>query len=351
MNIYRRPGLPTLILALTVPLMTAAQEVPYGHNLPPGSRPIEVKAHFFLSDINDINDQAETFEIKGVLALQWQDPRYAFDPEGEGIAEKRYQGTFQFMEMYAGWWPQLVLSNGVEPMSLDNVTLKISPDGTMKFIQEVSEVLESPMNLRRFPFDQQRLKAIFEPLSLYASEIRLVSGPEMTDLPERPVRIAGWELLALTAETGTTRDENSDAEFTLLTVSLEVKRHPDYTIWFIMVPLTIIVLLSTSIYWMDHESLGSRMDISFIGLLTIVAYQTLVETGLPQISYFTLMNGFIYVAYLTMAVCIVSSIWVEKLNRRGRKDLGDRVDYIGRWVVPGGFFALNLLFGLYFYYL
>jgi hypothetical protein len=118
-----------------------------------------------------------------------------------------------------------------------------------------------------------------------------------------------------------------------------------------MVPLTIIVLLSTSIYWMDHESLGSRMDISFIGLLTIVAYQTLVETGLPQISYFTLMNGFIYVAYLTMAVCIVSSIWVEKLNRRGRKDLGDRVDYIGRWVVPGGFFALNLLFGLYFYYL
>ena len=118
MNTKRRPGPAILILVLFVPFLTTAQELPYGHNLPPGSRPIEVKAHFFLSDINDINDQAETFEIKGLLVLRWHDPRYAFDPDVEGMTEKRYQGTFQFMEMYAGWWPQLVLSNGVKPMSL-----------------------------------------------------------------------------------------------------------------------------------------------------------------------------------------------------------------------------------------
>ena len=105
----------------------AADEIPYAFNLPPGALPVEVRARFFLSDINDIDETAETFEIKGLLALQWQDKRYVFEPEAEGVTEKRYQGIFQFLEEYNGWWPQLVLHNGVGTIPLQSVSLHISP--------------------------------------------------------------------------------------------------------------------------------------------------------------------------------------------------------------------------------
>ena len=338
-----------ILLLFTLSLDTMADEIPYPFNLPPGSRPVEVQARFFLSDINDINDQTETFEIKGLLALQWRDERYVFDPELEGVREKRYQGTFQFLEEYNGWWPQLVLSNGVGTIPLQSVALRISPDGTLLFIQEISAVVESPMDLRPYPFDKQRLKAIFEPLAFYATEVKLVTRGDMTDLPERSINVAGWELLGLSSEPHIEQDDNSDAEFTQLIVNLDMQRKSGYTIWFIIVPLSMIVLLSTSVFWMDRESLGDRMNISFVGLLTIVAYQFLVESSLPKIAYFTMINGFVYVGYITMIASIVANIWVENLNRRGEASVADRFDQMSRWAFPVGFLLLNLLSALYFY--
>ena len=92
----------TVILLLVLPTLffsrgTSAQEILFAQNLPPGPKPVQVTARFFLSDINDINEQAETFEMKGLLKLKWRDERHVFDPKEEGVSEKRYQGTFQFL--------------------------------------------------------------------------------------------------------------------------------------------------------------------------------------------------------------------------------------------------------------
>ncbi len=342
-----------LLLFATLVLIRGvnAQEIQYAPNLPPGPKPVQVTARFFLSDINDINEQAETFEMKGLLKLKWRDERHAFDSKEEGVSEKRYQGAFQFLEEYNGWWPQLVLANGVGTIPLQNVSLRITPDGTLQFIQEITAVVESPMNLRRYPFDRQQLRAIFEPLAFYATEVKLVTGRRMTDLPERPVHIAGWELLDLRAKTRIDHDEDSDVKYSLFIVTLDVARDPGFTIWFIIVPLSMIVLLTTSVFWLDRESSASRMDVAFIGLLTIVAYQALVVSYFPQIGYFTLISGFVYVAYMTMIACIISIIWADNLYRSGGEVASDRFDRFSRWAFPIGFFVLNLISALYYYFL
>lgn len=311
--------------------------------LPPGSRPLELQVRFFLSDINDINERTETFEIKGLLVLQWQDDRFVFDPDSQGVSEKRYQGIFQFLEEYNAWWPQLVLSNGVGTIPLQGVSLRISPDGTLLFLQEITAVVESPMDLRRYPFDEQRLKAIFEPLAYYGTDIRLVAEPGMIDLPERPVHVAGWELRDLSLVPHVEKDQQSDALFTQFIVTLIMKRKPGFIIWFIIVPLSMIVLLSSAVFWIDRELIGNRLDILFIGLLTIVAYQSLAAKSLPSVSYFTLINAFIYVGYLTMVASIVCNIWLYNLTRHETKAVAKRFDRMCRWAIPTGFLGLNLI--------
>ena len=71
--------------------------------------PVEVTVSFDLRDIDHIDDEAETFEFTGVIKLSWHDPRQEFDPVTEGTKEKIYQGSFQFNEVYSGWFPQLRL--------------------------------------------------------------------------------------------------------------------------------------------------------------------------------------------------------------------------------------------------
>jgi hypothetical protein len=339
-----------LLATIAVPMIAGAEEANITTNiLPPGPYPIEVQARFFLSDINDINELTETFEIKGILALQWHDERYVFDPNIEGVNEKRYQGTFQFLEEYNAWWPQLVLSNGVGTIPLQSVSLKNSPDGTLLFLQEITAIVESPMDLRLYPFDEQKLKAIFEPLAYSATEIRLVTGPEMIDIPDRPIHVAGWELSASSVEPHVEKDENSDALFTQFIMTLKMKRKPGFVIWFMIVPLSMIVLLSNAVFWINRELIGNRLDILFIGLLTIVAYQSLAAESLPSVSYFTLINGFVYVGYLTMIASIVSNVWLYNLNRLKEEAKAKRFNQMCRWVIPTGFLGFNLILFLYFY--
>ena len=51
-----------------------------------------VRASFYLYDVNEINDEMETFEFTGVLTFKWNDPRQAFDPTVAGVDEKVFQG-------------------------------------------------------------------------------------------------------------------------------------------------------------------------------------------------------------------------------------------------------------------
>jgi hypothetical protein len=52
-----------------------------------------------------------------------------------------------------------------------------------------------------------------------------------------------------------------------------------------------------------------------------------------------------------MLACIVGIIWVDNLYRHGGEAAADRFDQLSRWAFPIGFFTLNLISALSFYYL
>ena len=86
-----------------------SQAVPsetYLLGLPNNGGPAVVRAAFQLKNIDEIDDEAETFQFTGVLTLTWQDKRQAFDPNKERVQEKIYQGDFQFNEISPAWYPQ-----------------------------------------------------------------------------------------------------------------------------------------------------------------------------------------------------------------------------------------------------
>ena len=63
---------------------------------PPSDGPLVVQAGFQLLDINQFDNQSETFEFSGILTARWKDSRQAFDPPVEGVKKKFLQGDYQF---------------------------------------------------------------------------------------------------------------------------------------------------------------------------------------------------------------------------------------------------------------
>lgn len=311
-------------------------------SLPPGDGPLVVRAAFHLMDINEIDDEEETFEFTGVLTLTWQDSRQAFDPMKEQVAERIYQGAYQFSELAPAWYPQVVLANESGLFDKHAVLLRVAPDGTSTLMATVNAIAEARLNLRRYPFDTQRLEAAFQILGFDTDEVVLRAEP-VADLPSYAhLSIPQWTVTGLGAAV---RDYEAPYVATgsvssAIIFAIDVKRQPLFTLRLVVLPLILIVMLSWSVFWMDQAALGDRMSVSFVGVLTAVAYNIVVVDILPQISYFTLINFFLNLSLWIMCAAVVVNLRVGLLDKRGCSERGDRIDRCSRWAFPMVYFGL-----------
>lgn len=99
-------------------------------------------------------------------------------------------------------------------------------------------------------------------------------------------------------------------------VSIGLERRPLHMIISIIFPLVLLVSLSWCVFWLDEESVTNRVNISFIGILSVVV-----------------------------------SIVVDKHNRAGRKVAGHKVDCFSRWAFPSFYIAISVLLGVIFFFL
>lgn len=309
---------------------------------PPGSVPVVVRAGFELRDVNEIDDEAEIFEFTGVMTLQWKDPRQAFDPSVEGVGEKVFQGNYQFNEVSTGWYPQVVLVNESGTYQKDGVVLRIRPDGTTTLVETLVASAESEMSMRRFPFDRHRLEAVFVVLGFDREEIRMELGSAVVVHPADHVRVPQWKLRAidLSVRDLTSTYAGNGGVASAFVLTLDVQRAAFYTLRLVAFPLFVIVLLSFSVFWMDRASLGDRLSVSFVGILTGVAFQITMSEHLPAIAYVTLMHGFLSLSFVTMCATVLVNLRVSVLDKRGESARGDRIDGRCRWAFPLAYLSL-----------
>jgi hypothetical protein len=126
-------------------------------------------------------------------------------------------------------------------------------------------------------------------------------------------------------------------------VSVDVQRSPFYMLRLVVLPLIVIVLLSFAVFWMDRSLIGDRLSISFIGILTGVAYVLVTSELIPPISYLTLIHGFLNLSFLMMCATVLVNLRVATLEKQGKFELGDRLDRRCRWCFALVYFGLLLV--------
>lgn len=318
---------------------------PFVLNLPPtDGGPVVIRGDFEFQSISEIDDEAETFQFSGVLTLTWQDARQAFDPIVAGVKEKTYTGEFQFNELSPGWYPEVILVNEAGTYETQGVVHRVRADGTQTLVQSINAVAKTELSMRRFPFDEHRLEAEFQVLGYDDTDVILQVAPADSAHSGSHLHIPQWAVGRIELSTRDRADSDGSGQTaSTLVVGVDAKRRSFFMIRLVMLPLAVIVLLSFSVFWMDRSSLGDRLSVSFIGILTGVAYQITIADSMPHISYMTLMHGFINLSFVTMCATVVINLSVGALDKRGRSDTGDLVDRRCRWIFPLVYFGWNLI--------
>jgi hypothetical protein len=309
---------------------------------PQGEGPVVIRAGFHLHDVNAIDDDSETFEFTGVLTFKWRDARQAFDPAEAGVNEKVFQGNFQFNEIAPSWFPQEILLNECGMYAKNGVVLRSRSDGTQILVQMVNAIAKAEFTMRRFPFDVHRLEAVFAIPGFDREEVVFQADPDSPVPSIDSVRIPQWTIAGISVASREAPGAcvGCRGAASTFVVCVEVKRKSFFIIRLIMLPLALIVVLSFSVFWMDRSSLGDRISVSFIGILTAVAYQFLVTDILPRIAYVTFIHAFLSFSFLTMCATVVVNLLVGACDKKGMHEVGHRIDRRCRWVFPIVYFGL-----------
>lgn len=297
-----------------------------------------VHAGFFIKDIKDIDAVQSSYWFRGVLTFSWCDPRLAFDPATEGGDERTFFGA----EVYAEpiWRGRGFLVNLVGDAEETARVLHIRYDGTASGSANMSARLASNFDLRRFPFDDQRLILEIESYVWDEGQVQIMADDDKSGFAET-FEIPEWTVTAVQAEVRTVDVIRSDKQFSRLTLAIDIKRKSGFYLWKILLPLLIIVMLSWSVFWMVDENFGMRVRLAATGVLTVVAYQFAVAKDLPRVGYLTLIDKVTVVSFLLLATTVLESYLVSR-SRTEDPEKALRIDRAARWIFPLSYAALIL---------
>ena len=289
--------------------------IPYLISPPKQDHPIKVKVALNLFDLAKIDDSNSTFSFTGALKLSWMDSRNAFDPNVAGVEEKTYSGDFQFNELSTSWYPQLSLLNESEHYEENAIVVKIQPNGTTTILRSINASAKTHMDLTYYPFDNQKLQLIFGAFGYDTDQI-ILEGEDLNISPNAlSATTDEYDLDEFAYFTGTSNANilSSGKLISTFIVDINLTRKPGFVIRTVLLPMLLIVLLTFSIFWFDIKSIQDRINLSFIGLLTITAYQLVVGDFLPHVAYFTLMQGIIIISFSFISFSIIISMWMNHM--------------------------------------
>lgn len=344
-----------VVCLLAILCSNMAYAIEAGMPNPPTS-PTQVKLGIFLADIVDMDEVEETFQAEIIVIAEWNDPRLVFDARAEGRDYKLFQGEFQFNEVYTGWWPQLLIVNEIGSGDLNALRITVRPDGTVRYEDQRSVILETPMQLHSFPFDVQTLQADIISFGDYSDQVILEVDKSVLGATEeyaevnQKVNIAEWDFINLDLVAGVTdfRYYGAKNEFSKISMTITLERQSSNMLWKIIFPLILLVSLMWAVFWIDIENLSERLNVAFIGILTIVAYQFLIDGNMPRISYFTFTDAVLLFSFVVMCLSIYESLLVNSLWKQDKRAAAQSIDKAAHWIFPALYLLGLGLLHLYF---
>ena len=307
-------------------------------------KPIEIVIGLHVINLAAISEVSEVFELNAYMFERWVDKRLAYTPEGPQDNLRNYSPE-------QIWTPQLEMINASAPRSRQEISIMVSPDGTVRYAERLVVTLSSSFELRRFPFDKQRLLIIIHPFLANGPRIRFELDKQSTWTASE---FSSFSSLAQWHLTGLHSQLLSAPTYGGMTVpearfEIDVTRRSSFYLWKVFVPLLLMVFLSWAVFWIEADDLSNQIQVAVTTILTVIAFAFAISATMPRLPYLTYIDAFFLECYIYVFLAVVELMTVHVTHRsERRRDLGMRIRKYSRWVIPASFVVTNLVIAVHF---
>ena len=296
-----------------------------------GERPIidgtatKVKVGIYVSDIMRIDDNQQTFTANVRLSARWIDPRLADQNSNE----------VRKIELRDIWNPLLLIINQENTRESFEESAFVDPEGHVFFVQRYIGTFTVPLNLKNFPLDQHLL--FLKTISFFSpEEVEFIIDESMTGWSET-LSIPDWIVSKGGVKINILTNPELKKEVSEIIFSFNIERRLGFYLWKIIIPLSLIVIMSWGVFWIDPSRLEAQIGLSATTFLTLFAFQFAIAALLPKIAYLTRMDKFTMLCSILVFFALVEAVSTSYYVKKGRLNFAAKLDSVSRWAFPIAF--------------
>ncbi|PAV84159.1 hypothetical protein WR25_17164 [Diploscapter pachys] len=292
------------------------------------NKPINVSFSMVLYQILVLNEPQQYILLNSWIIERWYDEFLYWDPEDyENITELR-------LPFDAIWLPDTTLYNSLVMKDDDTRRLlnaKLTPNKTRRaskidLLYPTIYKFSCQLNLRFFPFDVQVCNMTFSSWTYDQLGIDYFPYSE-TIGRSNYLENEGWSVLRTKITRLEVKYSCCPNNYTLLQLSLFLRRKPLFYLVNLIIPTSIITLIAIVGFFTTSSASGMREEKVSLGITTLLSMSILmlmVSDQMPTTSTFIpLIGWFILAMIVVISLGTVASTFIIAIQKRG--SLGERL--------------------------
>ena len=315
-----------------------AQGVDLTQSQPVAERPnasgasTEVTINAFLIDIDEIDDVRQRFNVDMFVNIAWHDPRLA-------LPEKERSGRIRTLPRSEIWIPRGMVVNDRGLTAQLPLVVDVDDLGNVVYRQRLAGELSVHLDLREFPFDTQRLLIDVISYQYSPDEVRFSPSARFAANVEA-FSVEGWSFSLLETKFWEFSVPAAGVVRPRMTFILEAQRDAQYYLLTMFLPMSLIVFMSWTAFWIQPNIVPPRIAISTASIFSLIAFGFSVRLGLPRVSYVTRADLFVLgctlLVFLALGAAVIGSRWASA----DKLELAIRLNAGARWVYAALFFVV-----------
>ncbi len=217
------------------------------------------------------------------------DPNYGIKFKNMIYKDKtKFSGYYLIYPSLVGTW---------DFITEDTLSIQYKSVGEYKF--------KNKFNFKSFPFDKQEIR-VFLYQSRYALGEFQASVSDWTKREllalEEENPITGWDIVGNKLLYKTNKGPNDEFYQDGVELVLEIERKSGYYVFKVILPIILILVVCWSAIWIHPKEIESRLTITIVCLLSLIAYNFVIDSEMPKLEYLTIMDYIILISYFYATV-------------------------------------------------
>ena len=295
-----------------------------GERPDPAGVATEIHVNLYLVDIDAIDDARQRFSVDMFVNISWQDSRLA-------LADNESSGGVRILPTNNVWMPRALIVNDRGISQRLPAVVEVDASGKVQYRQRFYGELAVGLDLHEFPFDTQRLS--IDIVSYQYSPEELTFVPGMVSGPgEENFSAEGWRFHILEPQTGEFAIPAAGMSRPQLTFAIEAERNIRYYFFTMFLPVSLIIFMAWTAFWLQPEIVPSRIAISTASIFSLIALSFSIRLGLPDISYLTRADVFVTGSMLLVFMALGASVLASRYASGDQMNRAKRINGAARWL-------------------